>query len=184
MLAEIRVVISNKADALGLKRAQAAGIPTEIVSAQPQESREDYDQRLVHVLNAYQPKLIVLAGFMRILTSLFIDQFPHRVINIHPSLLPNHRGLNTHERVLAAKDAQHGTTIHLVTVALDDGPILAQAKCYVSSDDTAASLKEKIQRLEHQLYPKVIQLIASGRLLLEEKAILLDKKPIEQPIEL
>lgn len=181
--AKIAVVVSNRADAYGLKRAEQANIPTEILTVKPQETREAYDQRLSDLLKKYQPDIIVLAGFMRILSAQFIQNFAQRILNIHPSLLPNYRGLDTHERVLSAKETHHGTTVHLVTEELDSGPILGQATYEIAVNETPESLKQKIQALEHQLYPKVIQMIANGRLKLTDP-ILFDDKPLIQPISL
>jgi phosphoribosylglycinamide formyltransferase-1 len=155
--AEIAVVISNKGDAYGLQRAQKANIPTKVLSHKDYKTREDYDEALKDLLEQYQPKLIVLAGFMRILTAEFVHHFENRILNIHPSLLPKYPGLNTHQQVLENKDKTHGITIHIVTAELDAGPALAQAECEVALDDTEETLKQKIQKLEHKLYPEVIQ---------------------------
>jgi phosphoribosylglycinamide formyltransferase-1 len=160
--AEIRAVISNRDDAYGLKRARLANIPTEILLNKDYPTREAYDAALQKKLEQYQPQLIVLAGFMRILGKQLIHHYHGRLINIHPSLLPKHRGLHTHQRVLDAGEKEHGVTIHYVTEELDSGPIIAQEKIRVEDNDTTESLQQKIQQLEHRLYPQVIQQLAEN----------------------
>jgi phosphoribosylglycinamide formyltransferase-1 len=155
--AKVVVVISNKADAYGLDRAKKANIPTEVISHSDYETREAYDEALIACLENYEPDLIVLAGFMRILTSTFVEHFKNRILNIHPSLLPKYPGLHTHKQVLAAGDLTHGATVHIVTSELDAGPILGQMQCNVAPNDTAETLKQKVQQLEYQLYPEVIK---------------------------
>lgn len=154
--AEIVLVLSNKASAYGLQRAQQANIPTEILSGKDFDSRESYDMALQKILDTYRPDLIVLAGFMRILSENFVNHFAGKLINIHPSLLPKYKGINTHQRVLDAGDKIHGVTIHYVTADLDDGPIIEQASLEVLSDETADTLEARIHQLEHELYPRVI----------------------------
>lgn len=154
--AKIVVVVSNKADAYGLERAKNAHIPTEVLSHQEYKTREAYDEALKMLLEKYQPKLIVLAGFMRILTPKFVNHFKNRILNIHPSLLPKYPGLHTHTQVLENGDKTHGITVHIVTTELDAGPILGQAEFEVAPEDTEDTLKQKVQKLEHQLYPEVI----------------------------
>lgn len=172
--AKIVVVISNSENAYGLERAKQAGLPTEILSHHSSQTRDAFDTMLAEHLNSYQPELIILAGFMRILGPSFLDKFPNRILNIHPSLLPKHRGLNTHKAALDAKDTNHGVTVHLVTAELDAGPIIAQAMIPIAPGDTPDSLKEKVHTLEHRLYPIVIGLYASGRLRCENNHPLLD----------
>lgn len=157
LLAKIAVVISNKADAYGLERARKAHIPTEVIAHQEGETRAAYDASLRQCLEKYAPQLIVLAGFMRILTPAFVERFKGRILNIHPSLLPKYPGLHTHRQVLAAGDVTHGVTVHIVTAELDAGPTLGQMQCDVTPEDTEETLRQKIQQLEHQLYPEVIR---------------------------
>lgn len=154
--AEISLVISNKADAYGLERAKKANVPWKVISAKEFQNREDYDLHLQKVIDQYQPDLIVLAGFMRILTEGFVKHFTGKLINIHPSLLPKYKGLNTHARVLASGDHIHGITVHYVTADLDSGPIIKQAEITVSKNDTVETLEARIHKLEHQIYPEVI----------------------------
>lgn len=160
----INAVISNKGTAFGLQRAKNAGLATEILDAKLYANRPVYDHALAELIDKYRPKLVVLAGFMRILSIDFVTHFRQRLINIHPSLLPKYKGLNTHQRVLDAGDIVHGCSVHLVNEELDGGKIIAQAQCTVDSNDSVASLKAKIQQLEHRLYPQVIQRFAIGEL--------------------
>lgn len=154
--AEIVLVLSNKATAYGLERAQRANIATEILLNAEYTSQNEYDAALKQILDHYQPDLIVLAGFMRILSPSFVNAFKGKIINIHPSLLPKYRGLNTHQRVLDAGDKIHGVTVHYVTDDLDSGPIIEQVSLEILANDTAESLEERIHKIEHKLYPKVI----------------------------
>lgn len=158
---EIVLVLSNKATAYGLERARQAGIPTKVLSGSEYASKEAYDQALQKILAQYRPDLIVLAGFMRILSAEFIAAFPNKIINIHPSLLPKYKGLHTHQRVLDAGDKIHGVSIHYVTADLDGGPIIEQASLEVLPDDTVENLANRIHELEHRLYPKVIAKLVS-----------------------
>lgn len=154
-------VISDQETAYGLKRAQNANIPRFTMVQYNDETREDYCHRLrTLMLGLLKPKLIVLAGFMKILTPNFVNTFPKQIINIHPSLLPKHPGLNTHEKVLEEGDKEHGITIHLVNNELDAGPILMQRSISVIRSDTPSSLKDLIHTLEHEWYPEVINLLA------------------------
>jgi phosphoribosylglycinamide formyltransferase-1 len=165
LAAEIRIVISNQPQAFGIERARKAGICTAVIPHQAfKHNRDAYDQVLIEYLEAYQPELIVLAGFMRILGPDFVQRFHHRILNIHPSLLPKYPGLDTYAKAIAAREKQHGTTVHLVTNDLDGGPILAQATVDINPDETPDSLKAKVQQLEHQLYPAVIRLFTEGKL--------------------
>ncbi len=172
--ATIKAVISNRKDAYGLERASQAGIITRVVAPLPGESRLNYDQRLYDTIKPFQPQLLVLAGFMRILTAEFVAYYPNQMINIHPSLLPKYPGLNTHEQVLENHDPEHGITIHLVTDILDSGPILCQVKLTVHPWDTIESLKIRIHQLEHYAYPKVIDWFASQRILIQGTSLYLD----------
>lgn len=175
--ATISGVISNKADAYGLQRAQNAGIPTAVVSATKCEIREDYDQRLASAIRTFGPDCIVLAGFMRILSETFINEFAQILLNVHPSLLPKYRGLNTHQRAIDAGDQEHGCSIHFVTAELDGGPIILQAKVPVFPEDDPSLLAERVQTQERQIYPLVVKWFCEGRLKkLNDKAVLDEKE--------
>lgn len=179
----IQAVISNKAKANGLARAKCHQIPTHILASKNYASKIDYDTALQVLLEDYNPELIVLAGFMRVLTKEFVKAYRGRIINIHPSLLPKYRGLNTHQRVLENHEIFHGTSIHFVTEKLDGGPVIAQEKIKIEKGDTVESLQKRILTIEHQLYPKVIQLFANHRLSLCETAhVLLDGYILEKPL--
>jgi len=154
--AEIALVISNKADAYGLTRAREAGIATEVIDHTQFETRDDFDGELHVALLSHDIQFICLAGFMRVLTPTFVAEWSGAMINIHPSLLPSHKGLNTHAAVLKAGDKQHGCTVHWVTPGVDEGDIIAQSVLDVLPGDTAESLKERVHALEHALYPKTL----------------------------
>lgn len=174
----IVLVLSNKADAYGLVRAQNAGIDTAVVSHTDHASRETFDQAMIDVITPYQPNTIVLAGFMRILSPVFANQYEGKILNIHPSLLPKYKGLHTHKRALEAGDSHHGCSIHFVTPELDGGPIIAEAPFPVTQDDTEESLTEKVHLREHKLYPLVVGWRAAGRLYLNGKTVMLDNQPL------
>lgn len=161
--ARVAVVISNVADAPGLAHASAAGVPTEVHSHRGWPSREDYDARLVQVLCAHQVDLVCLAGFMRRLTSVLIDAFPNRVLNVHPSLLPAFPGVDAQRQALDYGVRVAGCTVHLVTPTVDAGPIVLQAAVPVADGDTVETLSARILREEHRLYPEAIRLIGEGR---------------------
>ena len=163
---QICCVLSNKKEAYGLARAKKANIPTVVIEHLNYENREEFDNALLQSLQKYNPDLIVLAGFMRILTPVFIKPYLGKLINIHPSLLPKYPGLNTHQKVIANKDTEHGVTVHFVDENLDGGPICAQSTMKVESNDIK-TLEKRIHELEHELYPKVIQDFAKGNLELQ-----------------
>jgi len=171
-------VISHNPNVFGLVRAQKAKIPTLTLSHKAYNSRELFEQALQSAIDKTQPDLIILAGFMRILSESFVENYIGKFLNIHPSLLPKYKGLNTHQRALDAQEAFHGASVHFVTAELDGGPIVAQVKIPIQSDDTAESLKQKIQTIEHWLYPKVISWFSQGRLSHTQSAILFDKVPL------
>ena len=151
------IVISNKPNAAGIKKARDLGIPTQIINENFEQSNGiDFEAELTEILNRYEVKIICLAGFMRILSKDFIDVFKGRILNIHPSLLPKYKGLNTHARAIAAKDKFSGCSVHLVTAELDGGPILAQRKVAIDKTDTAETLSSKVLKEEHLLYPEVL----------------------------
>jgi phosphoribosylglycinamide formyltransferase 1 len=168
---KICAVISSRADVFGLERARQAGIPTYVI-------RDEAALRAQ--IDEYSPQLLVLAGFMRRLSADFVEHYAGRVINIHPSLLPKYPGLQTHRRVLAAKEAHHGVTIHYVTAEVDAGPIICQASLPVLKDDNEATLQQRIHHLEHRLYPQILAWIAADRLRLTTSGkVLLDGLPIK-----
>jgi phosphoribosylglycinamide formyltransferase-1 len=163
-------VISNKANAYGLERAKKNNIPTNVINHNDFTTREDFDKELVSSINTFQPDLIVLAGFMRILSPIMTSVFKNKMINIHPSLLPKYPGLNTHEQVIANDDDEHGVTIHSVSEELDGGPIIAQSKISVYKDQNLDDLIERIHEIEHKIFPKVISMIASKEIKIEDVA--------------
>ena len=157
------VVLSNHADTGGLDKAKALGVATEFVSHKEfPGDREGFEAGMLAALRPYDVDTVCLAGFMRILTPRFIGAYPGRMLNIHPSLLPKHKGLNTHAAALQAGDTEHGCTVHLVTPELDDGPILGQARVPVLPDDTPDSLAARVLKKEHQLYPAVLRRFVNG----------------------
>ena len=160
---DIKCVISNKENAFGLERATEANIDNFFVDHTKFKSREEFDQELIKILEEYDPDLIVLAGFMRILSELFVDKYIGKLINIHPSLLPKYPGLETHEKVIENKDSHHGVTIHYVDNTLDGGPICAQSQMEVKTDNIK-DLQNQIHQIEHEMYPLVIKQIAEGKL--------------------
>ncbi len=164
---DIVLVGSNKREAKGLDIARDAGIKTFAISHKDFATREAFDQALVDVLNEHRPDLVVLAGFMRILTPIFTNAFAGRLINIHPSLLPSFPGVDTHERALAEGVKLHGCTVHFVTPVLDSGPIIAQAAVQVDDDDTVETLAAKVLMQEHQIFPYAVRLFCEGRLQLD-----------------
>lgn len=161
---EIVAVISNKQDAFGLRRAAKHGIATETLSHRDFASRESFDSKLAKLVDSFKPDLVVLAGFMRILTAPFVALFAGRLVNIHPSLLPEFPGMNTHQRALDAGVSEHGASVHFVTEELDGGPVIARRKVSVTADDTAESLAAKVLTEEHKLYPEVVEWFARGEL--------------------
>ena len=164
--AEIVAVFSNKADAYGLLRAQQAGIPALALSPAEFSSRDDFDAALQAQIDEYQPDLLILAGYMRILTPAFVRHYHGRMLNIHPSLLPKYPGLHTHRKALENGDAEHGTSVHFVTEELDGGPVILQARIAVLPDDTEDTLTARIQQEEHRIYPQVVNWFVQGRLAL------------------
>ena len=164
---QICSVISNVKDAYGIRRASIAGIETHVINHQDYSSREAFEKELIKKLNDASPDLIVLAGFMRILSNVFVSEYYGKLINIHPSLLPKYKGMNTHKRVLENKEEFHGVTVHYVDDSLDGGPICAQSKLKITTSD-ANELENQIHELEYKLYPEVIKQIAEGKMNLTE----------------
>ena len=175
---EISCVISNNPDAYGLERAKKSNIETKILDHNEFSSRESYDKSLKEIIEKINPEVIILAGFMRILTANFVNHFLGKVLNIHPSLLPKYPGLHTHQRAIDAGDKAHGVSVHFVTPELDGGPIIAQKKIEVYLDDDADSLSKRLLKEEHIIYPGVVQWFAQGRLILKDNMAYLDKKLI------
>ena len=180
--ATICAVISNKKDAKGLKRAEQAGIPTAVIEHQHYKSRENFDRALMQRIDECQPDLVLLAGFMRILSDSFIEHYAGRLLNIHPSLLPKYKGLNTHQRALDAGDASHGASVHLVSSELDSGTVIIQAEVAVEPGDTAQTLASRVLEQEHKIYPLAVSLLTSGRLKTKGDALVLDGKPLPTPL--
>lgn len=175
-LSSIRAVISNRADAYGLTRARNAGVATEVIDHKGYADRVAFDQGLIELIDKYQPDLVVLAGFMRILSAEFVDHYQGRLINIHPSLLPKHKGLHTHQRALDAGDHEHGCSVHFVTPELDGGPVVAQAIVNIEPEDDAARLAARVHTQEHIIYPMVVRWFAEGRLRLAANGAMLDEQ--------
>ena len=176
--ARIAAVICNRADAYGLVRAQNAGIPTRVLDHKQFDGREAFDAALIEAIDDFDPQLVVLAGFMRILTGDFVRHYEGRLLNIHPSLLPKYKGLNTHQRALEAGDREHGCSVHFVTEELDGGPLVVQAVVPVESDDTPESLAQRVHRQEHHIYPLAMRWFAEGRLKLGKTGAQLDGKDL------
>lgn len=167
-------VISNEPSAGGLAKAQAAGVATAVLCHRDFASRELYDQALQQLIDSYQPDVVVLAGFMRILTAAFTQHYQGRMLNIHPSLLPKYKGVNTHQRALDAGDREHGVSVHFVTAELDGGPVILQATVPIFPEDTAADLQARVQVQEHGIYPLVVNWLCNGRLRLTAAGAELD----------
>ncbi|MCY4472597.1 MAG: phosphoribosylglycinamide formyltransferase [Kistimonas sp.] len=174
----IAAVISNCPDAFGLQRASEAGIPARILDHRQYPDRTHFDTALTALIDAYDPSLVVLAGFMRILLPTTVAHYQGRMLNIHPSLLPRHKGLHTHRRVLEAGDRVHGATVHFVTAELDAGAAVIQARIPVRQDDTEADLQNRVQAQERLIYPKAVHWHASGRLQLKGNTAVLDGTPL------
>ena len=178
--AEIKLVISNQADAFGLERARKAGIPTLVIDQKDHENRRSFDSTMMRYIDHYPGALVVLAGFMRILSDEFVEHYSGRMLNIHPSLLPKYKGLNTHARVLEDGGTEHGASVHFVTPTLDDGPVIAQAKIAIRPNDTPDSLKSRVHQIEHVIYPTVIGWYAENKIRMDSKnnTVLWNEKPI------
>ena len=180
--AEIKAVISNKVSATGLDRAARENITTHVIEHNSYPSREAFDQAMIQVIDAAGADLIVLAGFMRILSKPFIDHYQHRLINIHPSLLPKYKGLNTHQQVIDNRDPIHGASVHYVSHELDSGPIVIQAKIPVFVTDNAETLAARVLEEEHKIYPMVIKMHTENRLTFDKNQLQLDNKPLTKPL--
>lgn len=173
---KIKAVISNRADAYGLVRARRANILTHVLTPHDCPIGTTFEHTLLKLIEEHSPQLVVLAGFMKKLGPMIVQRFMGKMINIHPSLLPKHPGLHTHQQVLEAKDQQHGATVHFVTEIVDAGPIIDQMALTVEPTDTVESLQQRVQELEHKLYPKVLALFAKERIHLKEHHVCIDGK--------
>ena len=172
--AEVRAVVSSRPEAAGLKIAQAANIPTQVVSHRDYLTREALDEALTRAIDRHDPQLVVLAGFMRVVTANFVRRYQNQLMNIHPSLLPQFPGLRTHERALAAGVKHHGATVHFVTHEVDVGPIIVQATVPVLPNDTPDILAARVLEQEHRIYPLAIKWFFEGRLSIRDGKVLLD----------
>jgi phosphoribosylglycinamide formyltransferase-1 len=185
--ADVSVVIADKPEAAGIARAQAMGLATHVVDRRAfrldgKADREAFEAALAAAIDAQGADYVILAGFMRVLSASFADRYAGRMLNIHPSLLPRHKGLDTHARALAEGDAEHGASIHFVTAELDGGPLVAQAMVPVARGDDVVSLSGRVHAVEHKLYPMVVQWLAGGRLEWNGGNPLLDGQPLRAPV--
>ena len=177
-------VFSNRPDAYGLTRAREAGIDTLCIEHGRFDSRERFDRAVADALSAWEPELLVLAGFMRILSPWFVQHYAGRILNIHPALLPRYPGLNTHERVLEAGDTHHGSTVHFVTEELDGGPRIVQGRIRVAPSTDPDELMRRVQAVEHRIYPAAADWFGAGRLQMRDGASWLDGKRRDEPVVL
>ena len=180
--AEIKAVISNQVSATGLDRAAKENITTHVIEHKSYPSRETFDQAMIQIIDAAGANLVVLAGFMRILSKPFIDHYQHRLINIHPSLLPKYKGLNTHQQVIDNNDTVHGASVHYVSHELDSGPIVIQAEIPVLASDTAETLAARVLIEEHKIYPVAIKLHTQDRIHFENDQLLYDNQVLTKPL--
>ena len=180
--ANIELVLSNRSDAYGLQRATEANIKTAVVDHTHYDSREAFDQAMIEQIDPYQPDLIVLAGFMRILSDGFVEHYTGLMINIHPALLPAYKGLHTHQRALADGVEYHGASVHYVTPELDSGAVIAQGRVPVLEGDDETSLQQRVHRIEHVVYPEVVKWFAQGRLGYQDHLAVLDGKVLDQAV--
>lgn len=184
LAAQVVLVLSSRPGAAGLDLAAAAGLTAVVVDHRQYPDRVLFEQALVAALDAARADLLVLAGFMRVLTADFVHRYRGRLINIHPSLLPAFEGLDTHARALAAGAAEHGASVHFVTAAVDGGPLIAQIRVPVLAADTPDTLAARVLQAEHRLYPLVIAWYAAGRLALDDDAVLLDGLALTSPVRM
>jgi phosphoribosylglycinamide formyltransferase 1 len=180
--ARIELVLSDRGDAAGLAAAAGLGLATAVIERADFPSREAFETALAAAIDRSGAELVLLAGFMRILSPPFAAAYAGRLLNIHPSLLPNYKGLDTHRRVLEAGEREHGASVHLVTGQLDEGPVICQGRVAVRAGDTPQSLAARVLAVEHRIYAVAISLIAAGRLQLCDNTILLDGRLLEAPI--
>ncbi|MGJ8681450.1 phosphoribosylglycinamide formyltransferase [Paraglaciecola sp.] len=178
--AKIAAVVANKENAYGLTRAENSGIPAIFIDHNSFDSREEYDQNLMCTIDKYKPDLIVLAGFMRILTTEFVEHYQGRMLNIHPSLLPKYKGLNTHQRAIDAEDSEHGASVHFVTPELDGGPVVLQSKVPIFAQQQTEELAQRVQEQERNMYPLVIAWFCADRLKMANNKAILDDKELSE----
>lgn len=176
-------VISDQPRAAGLRIAAELGIPAQALAADPGVERAAYDAALAQAIRGRSPSLIILAGFMRVLSARFVSDFAGKILNIHPSLLPKFPGLHTHQRALQAHETQHGATVHFVTEQLDGGPPVIQARVAVAPDDDEASLAARVQNVEHRIYPLAVRWFCGGRLRFQDGQAWLDGKALREPVQ-
>ena len=181
---EVAAVTSNRPGVQGLERARQSGVPALELDHKNFADRPAFEAALIELIDRYQPDLVALAGFMRVLTPGFTDQYRGRLFNIHPSLLPRFRGLHTHERAIAAGETEHGASIHFVTAELDGGPVIVQAKVPVLPGDDPDTLAARVLEQEHRLYPLAIRWFAEGRLRLEGDRVWFDGEALAEPLQL
>lgn len=181
---EVRAVISNRPDAYGLERAARACIPTRVLDHTRFPDRASFEAALAELIDGFEPELVLLAGFMRILEPGFVARYSGRMVNIHPALLPAYPGLHTHRRCLEAGDAEHGASIHFVTAEVDGGPVFMQVRVPVAADDDPDTLAARVLAQEHRLYPTAVRLLCEGRVRLQEGQVQLDGRPLAQPLQL
>ena len=179
---DIAVVLSNRMDAYGLTRAKNAGIKTACIEHGEFADRELFDRAVAATIDEFEPELIILAGFMRILSPWFVKHFEGHLLNIHPALLPLYRGLNTHARVLEAGDSHHGSTVHFVTEELDAGPGILAGRLAILPGETADELQARVQAVEHQIYPHAAQLFATGQVLYKDGRTWMDGQIMDSPV--
>jgi phosphoribosylglycinamide formyltransferase-1 len=179
---QLSLVFSNRPDAFGLERAKKAGIPTACIQHGDFADRESFDRAVAALLDEIDPQLIILAGFMRILSPWFVDHYEGRILNIHPALLPKYPGLDTHQRVLDAGDEWHGSTVHFVTAELDAGPRILQGCLRVDPGESAEELQHRVQAIEHQIYPEAAGLVGSGRVIFSDGEALIDGQVAADPL--
>ncbi len=179
---ELIAVVSNVSTAYGLERARRAGIQTIVIDHREFASREAFDREIISALDPLRPELLILAGFMRILSADFVRHYRGRILNIHPALLPKYPGLDTHARAIKAGDAEHGSTVHVVTEELDGGPRLLQGKLAIRPDDTPESLAKRVQKIEHRIYPLAAGWFAERRVSVSEAGIALDGESLKEPV--
>jgi len=176
----IRAVISNRPDAQGLQRAEKAGIKTVVIDHKQYDSRDSFDAEMQKTIDSYSPELVVLAGFMRILTEDFVEHYLGRMLNIHPALLPNFPGINTHERAIESAVQEHGASVHFVTTEVDGGPIVMQVRVPVLEGDTAEQLAARVLEREHDIFPEAIRLYAEGKIRMDDNKVLLNGEALPQ----
>jgi len=178
---DIRAVISNRPGVYALERARQSGVPTLTLDHKTFPDRQSFETALQEVIDGCTPELLILAGFMRVLSASFVEHYSGRLLNIHPSLLPKYRGLHTHERVLAAGEQEHGASVHFVTSELDSGPVVLQARVPVLSDDDPDHLAARVLEQEHKIYPLAIRWFAEGRIALAADQVWFDGQPLAEP---